>query len=86
MGKPKNYCDLCHVKNKAWTHGKFFGIASCKNHFGQPLIVLAEHKAELTEEEKEELLYVEQKYLKNYRKREKEEQDEKQHWHQHYFR
>ena len=62
MGKPKNHCDLCHVKNKAWKDGRFFGIAYCKEHPKQPLIVLNEHRAELNKEEMVEMERLAQKH------------------------
>lgn len=62
MGKSKNHCDLCHVKNKTWSEGRFFGIRACKNHPKQPLIVLNEHRAKLDEEEVIEMERLAQKY------------------------
>ena len=88
MGKPKNYCELCHVKNKAWSEGRFFGIASCKNPGcgGKPLIVLKEHRAELSEDEKEEMEQLAQKYWPGYRARDKGMRSILSHYHEHYIK
>ena len=86
MGKPTNHCDLCHVKNKAWSEGRFFGIASCKDHPGQPLIVLNEHRVELDEEEMVEIERLAQKRLPNYRARKTGLHSIKSHFHEHFKR
>ena len=49
MSKRRNKCGLCHVKRKLWEDDLFFGI-NCKKHFTL-MIVLKEHKKELTEQE-----------------------------------
>ena len=82
MGKPKNYCELCHVKNKAWSEERFFGIASCKNHPKQSLIILAEHRAKLTEDEEKEMEKLAQKYWPGSKER-GYMGSLKTHWHDH---
>ena len=84
MGKSRNYCDLCHVKNKAWIQGNFFGIASCRNHPRQPLIVLTEHRAELTEKEKKEMEELAQEKWPGYKPRRKGMGSLPEHFHEHY--
>ena len=56
----KKKCKLCSVKRKTWEGKKFFGV-SCKYKF-IPMVILKEHKSEITEEEYEELIYLTQKY------------------------
>lgn len=63
MGKPKNKCKLCKVKRKDWVQGSFFGI-NCRQHF-VPMVVIKEHKSNITSKEKEELqIIIKQRYPK----------------------
>jgi len=52
MAKRK-VCKLCKVKRRLWEEDNFFGI-NCRKHF-VPLIVLKEHRSELTKYEKEKV-------------------------------
>lgn len=57
MGKHRTKkCSLCKVKNKYWENGLFFEI-NCKHHF-IPMLVLKQHKGNLTEEEKMVLMEI----------------------------
>lgn len=55
MGRKKEKCGLCSVKQKSrqWDDDNFFGLI-CKEKL-IPMIVLKEHKNELSEEELEDL-------------------------------
>ena len=86
MGKSKNHCDLCHVKNKTWSEGRFFGIGACRNHSKQPLIVLNEHRAELDEEEVVEMERLAQKHWPGSRARGKGMRSNRFHAHEHYIK
>jgi len=87
VGKPNDKCDLCHVKNRAWSEGQFFGIGSCKHHPGQPLIVLNEHCAELTEEQRVKVEKLGQKYFgPRFKARGKGMKSNSFHYHEHYVK
>jgi hypothetical protein len=63
MGKSIKKCKLCKVKRTIWDSEKFFGI-NCRKHF-VPIIVLKEHKDEITENEKQELKNLIKQYHPN---------------------
>ena len=53
MSKRKKSCKLCKVKRKKWEEKNFFGI-DCNKHF-VPMIVLKDHRTDITMAEKKEL-------------------------------
>lgn len=76
-------CKLCSVKRKKWETDNFFGI-ECNRHF-VPMIVLKEHRTELTDGEK--LLVkslIQLHYPRWYPDGSKSDSDE--HWHIHLSR
>jgi len=49
-------CKLCSIKRIIWESDNFYGI-KCKNHF-VPMIVLKDHRFEITDIEKIEVLEI----------------------------
>jgi hypothetical protein len=73
-------CKMCKIKRPLWESKSFLGV-KCNKHF-VPLIILKEHRIELTEDEKIELENVrEEKYPKLFLDVTISDSDE--HWHIH---
>ncbi len=73
-------CKLCKVKRTLWETKNFFGIR-CKLHF-VPMIILKEHRIEITEDEKIELSEIcKEKYSKMHLDNSFIDSDD--HWHIH---
>lgn len=73
-------CKLCKVKRVLWETNNFFGVR-CIKHF-VPLIVLKDHRKEITETEKEEVLGIcKSKYPKLFF--DNTVIDSNEHWHIH---
>jgi len=54
---------MCKVKRKAWETENFFGV-NCVKHF-VPIIILQEHRNKITSQEKKELLEIIKDKYKN---------------------
>jgi hypothetical protein len=73
-------CKMCKIKRPLWKSESFLGV-KCNKHF-VPLIILKEHRLELTEKEKIELINIcEEKYPKLFLDDSISDSDE--HWHIH---
>jgi len=73
-------CKMCKVKTKLWESENFFGV-KCNKHF-VPIIILKEHRLEITNKEVIELLKIcDEKYPRLYFDNTITDSDE--HWHIH---
>ena len=73
-------CKMCKVKRTLWETEKFFGV-KCNKHF-VPVIILKEHRTEISSEEKLEVLEIcKEKYPKLYF--DNTINDSEDHWHIH---
>ena len=84
MGKRSKKCQLCSVKRKMWENENFY-IIECKHHY-VPMIVLTEHRAQLTADEIIEVEKIRQERFPELRARKKGMTSIRDHWHEHFIK
>lgn len=76
-------CDMCDATNTEYEDQVFKSIASCRNHPGQPLVILKDHRADLTPRELTHLLQFINAFYPGYRPRDTGMGSNQAHWHEH---